>query len=107
MEHTKYTAFEIAQWFLNYVQGFALGEDEEHLTNLKLQKLLYYAQGASLGLYNRPLFEDQIVHWTHGPVVPTVYCKYSKFRNNPVVEEETFFDFFDRETADLLTDVYE
>lgn len=103
---TKYTAIQVAQWFLNHVKSLSVGEDVEHLTNLKLQKLLYYAQGASLGLYDRPLFEDPIIHWSHGPAIPDVYCKYSKFRDNPVVEDKDFINIFDRETEELLTDVY-
>lgn len=45
----------------------------ELVSNLKLQKLLYYAQGFHLAMYNTPLFEDKIEAWAHGPVVPVVY----------------------------------
>jgi uncharacterized phage-associated protein len=52
----------------------AANEDEpEYLTHMRLQKLLYYAQGWSLALRQRPLFADQIQAWAHGPVVPDVY----------------------------------
>ncbi len=47
------------------------------------------------------------MHWSHGPAAPEVYCKYAKFRNNPVTEDKNFINVFDRETEDLLTDVYE
>lgn len=39
-------------------------------------KLLYYAQGAFLGLTGKPLFEDDLVAWAHGPVVVDVYHEY-------------------------------
>lgn len=50
----------------------------ELLTNLKLQKLLYYAQGWHLAHNNRLLFSDEIEAWVHGPVVPTIYHVYKK-----------------------------
>jgi uncharacterized phage-associated protein len=39
------------------------------ISNLKLQKLLYYAQGFYLAIYGKALFEEDIVAWEHGPVV--------------------------------------
>jgi len=43
------------------------------LTNLKLQKLLYFAQLEHLKKTGRPLFEDKIEAWQYGPVVKSVY----------------------------------
>ena len=42
-------------------------------TPMKLQKLLYYAQGYALALLRRPLFGERIKAWEHGPVVPQVW----------------------------------
>lgn len=41
----KYNAQNIAEWFLNKNRVQMNFEDSEYITNLKLQKLLYYAQG--------------------------------------------------------------
>jgi uncharacterized phage-associated protein len=43
------------------------------ITPLKLQKLLYFAQGIYLKTNDDPLFEDPIEAWDLGPVVPTLY----------------------------------
>lgn len=43
---------------------------------LKLQKLLFYAQGYSLALRDSPLFDEPIQAWKRGPVVPEVHEKY-------------------------------
>lgn len=51
---------------------------------LKLQKLCYYAQGYSLALRQRPMFEDPIQAWEHGPVVPDVYHAYKQHRREPI-----------------------
>ena len=48
------------------------------ISNMKLQKLLYYAQGVSLACNNTALFREQIRAWAHGPVVPSVYHKYKE-----------------------------
>jgi uncharacterized phage-associated protein len=50
------------------------------LTNLKLQKLLYYSQAWHLALQDRVLFNDAIEAWIHGPVVPSVFKRYRDYR---------------------------
>lgn len=51
------------------------------ISNLKLQKLLYYCQGCCLRLrgISKPLFVDRILAWEHGPVVRAVYENYAQF----------------------------
>jgi uncharacterized phage-associated protein len=78
----------IAKWFIAWT-----GQVEEaRLSNLKLQKLLYYAQGHYLATAGQPLFDDRIQAWSHGPVVPTVYHEYKKFgRDNIVLDDADDF----------------
>lgn len=102
-----YSAKVIARWFLNHVRELNSEEDEEFLTNLKLQKLLYYAQGSSLALRDEPLFNEDIVHWQHGPVVREVYWEYAENRGNPIRFDEDFTDEIDEDTDALLRSVYE
>ena len=45
----------------------------ERMTQLRLQKLLYYCQGWYLAWYGDPLFAERIEAWKHGPVVPEVW----------------------------------
>ncbi|MFJ8320143.1 Panacea domain-containing protein [Micrococcus luteus] len=40
---------------------------------LKLQKLMYYAQGWHLGFLDAPIFTDRMEAWKHGPVLPGIY----------------------------------
>lgn len=56
----------------------------EYITNLKLQKMLYYMQGFHLAYFREPLFEDEIEAWMYGPVVPKVYHEYSCFGNKGI-----------------------
>ena len=48
------------------------------ITNLKLQKVLYYVQGYSLKLFGKPAFQEEIYCWPYGPVVPTSYYEYNR-----------------------------
>lgn len=52
---------------------------EAEMTNMKVQKLLYYAQSLHLALYDQPLFEEEIQAWRYGPVCPPAYRFYSEF----------------------------
>ena len=58
------------------------------ITPLKLQKLLYYCQGYSLGLYGEPLFSEPIEAWENGPVVRCVYNKFSSIGRSSIPFEE-------------------
>lgn len=71
-----YSASDIAKLLIHRAQ---LDEPSggERLTNLKLQKLLYYQQGYHLAAFDAPLFNEQVESWMYGPVVPTVYDEYS------------------------------
>ncbi len=66
--------FDVAEYFLSLADE----EAGDFLSNLKLQKLVYYAQGFHLALFNRPLFMAAIHAWQHGPVVPELYHAYKK-----------------------------
>jgi uncharacterized phage-associated protein len=48
-------------------------------SNLKIQKLIYYAQGFHLGVYDCPLFEQKIEAWPHGPVIRPLYHSLKQF----------------------------
>jgi uncharacterized phage-associated protein len=43
---------------------------------MKLQKLLYYAQGWHLAITDRPLFTEQMQAWRDGPVVYSVFDQH-------------------------------
>ena len=73
-----YSALDIAKWFLNINRAQMNFEDSEYITNLKLQKLLYYAQGYYLARKNDPLFKEDFIAWEHGPVIRKVYDEYKK-----------------------------
>jgi len=97
-----YKALTIARWFVAWA-----GEDQADLSNLKLQKLLYYAQGWHLARFNEPLFSDEMQAWSHGPVVPSVYRAFKSFGSNDIgLEDEFDWQDVDDETAQFLIEVW-
>ncbi|MGG2014025.1 Panacea domain-containing protein [Bacillus sp. S10(2024)] len=50
------------------------------ITPLKLQKLVYYSQGWHMAMNNgKPLFDDNLLAWEHGPVVSELYYDYKNY----------------------------
>jgi uncharacterized phage-associated protein len=104
-----YSVEDIANYFLCKAQDEDKPE-QRHLSNLKLQKLLYYAQGLYLAAYGSPLFRDAIIAWQYGPVIPSLYSKYRKHGSDDIPGPDSGFhpeDIFDRQTREFFDDVYE
>ena len=83
--------------------------DLEHgdtISNLKLQKMLYYQQGFHLAYFGTPLFDEDIVAWQYGPVVPSVYKEYKSFESNSISTSEEGISLSDDE-EELFNNVYE
>ncbi|MDD3594014.1 MAG: DUF4065 domain-containing protein [Candidatus Gastranaerophilales bacterium] len=82
-------AIEISRYILN-----TANINGDLITNLKLQKILYYAQAWYLVNFDKEkLFEDNIEAWQYGPVIPSVYNVYKGFNRKPIeieIEEKEF-----------------
>lgn len=74
------------------------------LTNMQLQKLMYYAQGFSLALLGKPMYEDDIEAWRHGPVVPDLYQDLKMFKSLqiPVNHGQEHLSLLSGEQVELL-----
>ena len=55
---------------------------------MKLQKLLYFAWGWYLTLYDQQLFKEHPKAWTHGPVFPNVYQRFKGKGKNSISAED-------------------
>ncbi len=78
----SYEAETIANAFLRLAKA-----DGKALSNMKIQKLLYFAQGHSLSLLDEELISDNCEAWDYGPVYPFVYRALKKFGSGAVTEE--------------------
>ena len=95
-----YKAVDIANFFITVFRY-----DEEYPTNLKLNKLVYFAQGHALARLGRPLFDEDIYAWQFGPVVPSVYQEFKKYGREGVSMIDSELPEFSSEEAELLIDV--
>jgi uncharacterized phage-associated protein len=75
-------ATDIADYFL-----WLANDTGSFMSNLKLQKLVYYAQAWHLAIYDRPLFDEDFQAWVHGPVLPALFQKYQHFAWKPIDQE--------------------
>lgn len=103
------TVFDVANFFL--------AEQEEDagdtISNLKLQKLCYYAQGFTLALTGEPLFPEEVQAWAHGPVIPELYRHYKSYGaaalpkpDEPIDEIRAKFTQSQLEILDDVKEVY-
>lgn len=98
-----YKALDIAKMLINKA---ASDDGGDLLTNLKLQKLLYYEQGFHLAYFGTQLFEENIEAWQYGPVVPDVYNYFKKYGKNVIEPEECGIQISDKEECALFDEVY-
>ncbi len=82
---------------------------EESPTNMKLQKLCYYAQGFFLGeTHGHPLFSEDFEAWALGPVCRELYEQYRKYRYHGIDAEvdETPLDSSLEEHIEAIVSAY-
>jgi len=95
------TASEIADYFI-----YIANDTGSFISNLKLQKLVYYAQAWHLGIHDTPLFDEDFEAWVHGPVIPSLFEEYKKFSWQPILKEVEKPKFYP-ELEEFLQDVIE
>lgn len=76
-----YSVIDVAKYIIN--KSIEIGNP---VSNLKLQKLLYYVQAASLVTNGVPLFEEPLVAWQFGPVSEAAYNMFKKYYNKNILE---------------------
>lgn len=87
-----YNVMDVARFVVNY--SIDIGKP---VSNLKLQKLLYYIQAAFIKQTGEPCYGEPIMHWRHGPVVEDVYQKYKVYGAENITDKELeyYFVYFD------------
>lgn len=92
-----YSASAVANYFIGKAKETAL-----EITNLKLQKLVYFAQGYFLALKDLRLFNDPILVWQYGPVVKSLYHEFKCFGEGQITQYAQEFDATDLEFQDVF-----
>jgi len=96
------TADNVADYILWHTREYG-----ELISNLQLQKLVYYAQAWFLVFYDEPLFDEPIQAWIHGPVQPGLYHRFKEYAWQPIIAEVDCPVFHDSDgrTKRLLKEV--
>lgn len=97
-------AIDVANFFVD----MANNEPDDCMTNLRVNKFLYFAQAWSLVRRGKRLFDSQIQAWQYGPVVPEVYQAFKPCGRERISSTSGEYspDLFDNEELELLIDVF-
>lgn len=105
-----YPAKNVAKYLIYLGSKVVVGDNQERegVTNLKLQKLLYFAQAYYLAKLGRPLFNDRIEAWEYGPVIPDVYHKYKSEGSAPIIleKDDSGLDGEDKKNLQTIWDTF-
>ncbi|WP_302179299.1 Panacea domain-containing protein [[Ruminococcus] lactaris] len=94
----KYGVIDISTYIIGYSNKI-----DSPVSNLKLQKLLYYSQAAVLVETGEKCFDAPIMAWEFGPVVVEAYQYYRKYgRENIPNQEENKAMKFDEKTMRIV-----
>src|SRR5262249_8109575 len=81
-------------------------ESGSFISNLKLQKLLYYVQAWHLAVFQRPLFPEKFQAWVRGPAIPEIYERYRGYQWRHI-DEEVKRPELNPKTLDFIEEVLE
>ncbi len=83
-----YDVLNVARFVINYCNDM-----KYDISNLRLQKLLYFIQAYYIGVKNKSaLFNEDFEAWDFGPVVPCVYHEYKSFGGNDIPKINKYFE---------------
>lgn len=95
--------FDVSRFFLAKAD-----ENNIPISNLKLQKLVYYAQAFYLAIEGTALFSDQIEAWDHGPVAVGLYHECKKHGSGAIPYNHDFdHEAFTSNQLNVLNLVFE
>ena len=97
---------DVSAFFIALAQDMSEMDMGDAMTNLRLQKMLYYAQGWMLARHGVPLFHESIEAWKLGPVVPQCYEWYKGSGNNPLKAEMPPREAFTADEYEVLLDTW-
>lgn len=96
---------DVAKFFIHLAQKQEEAQIGDLATNMRVNKLLYFAQGWHLARFGKPLFSASLSAWKYGPVVPDVYHSYQRHGRQGLTSDCPPPSAFTPEEYDLLLDV--
>ncbi len=62
------------------------------LTNFRLQKFVFLAHGWFLAITGRPLLDEMVEAWRHGPVISSLYHHFKEYLDGPIQRYAVEYD---------------
>lgn len=82
-----YNVMDVARYVINYSNDRGIS-----ISNLKLQKLLYFIQAYYLGVKKGDAcFREDFQAWNFGPVIPEVYREYKNYGSSNISRINKYF----------------
>lgn len=101
----KYSVVDVAGYVVEYCN-----EKDLSISNLRLQKLLYFIQAYFLVKSDgkRVAFNEDLEAWDFGPVVPCIYYQYKRFGSGQIpFNDKSYANIFSDEDRKIIEDVIE
>lgn len=96
------SVFKVAK----YILSKSVPGTDRAVDNLKLQKLVYYAQAWHLAITGGKLFEESIEAWIHGPVCPALYYEYRNCGFSEIPKYKGEVEGIPKESIEIIDDVW-
>ena len=90
-----------------YLVFLSYGEQKYSLTPLKIQKILYLAQGWSYVWDGVAAYPDEFSAWQYGPVNEKVYETFKKYGRSEIPEKEGIDELIDQNVEETLEAVWQ
>ena len=98
-------ALDVAKWFIITANK---EEDSADITNMKVNKLCYYAFLLFYKRTKKKLFNETIYAWQHGPVIKEVYNDYKCCGSNVISNNYDYEDLsITDEEKKILQETYD
>lgn len=81
----NYDVLDVSRYVIDYSNKMDYG-----ISNLKLQKVLYFVQAYFLIQTGHSCFKEKIEAWDFGPVVPKAYCEYKQYGCGDIPTTKSF-----------------
>ena len=76
---SKYDALELSKKVISLAE-----ENGLYISNLQLQKVMYYIQGNFMKEFNKKAFLDNIECWEYGPVIKKIWSTFNVYGSSPI-----------------------
>lgn len=96
------SSLAVANKFLNLAHQEGL-----QLTNMQLQKLVFFAHGYHMAIEGDPLYSDETKAWPFGPVIPNLYKHLQKYGRSSVTAQLPTSETLDDDQISVIDAVWD